>query len=247
MASLLITVLMILTLSVFANLNTNAESSPDLQRRILEKWYREFSEISQDFDKEVLKGFAADKGFHMKATTSTSTTTTTTTEKPAPVVSDLERESDPLPLSPYSHMFGPVRIRYFVKSTSLNPISEQVSESGSWEQQPHAGIVKKDQPQEQDNDFVPRLLARLLFPESEDDESTFQSDDISKSLEDLPDSSHSNWMSISSKDGTTTSSSTTTTTTTSTVAPSTGLPTTESSRSWNPFTKQGFRRIFHFG
>ena len=264
--------------------------SPELQKQVLEKWFREFQEISATFDKDVLTKFAAEKGFHAKgrpsssSTTSTSTTTSTT-PKPNPIAvtltSGLEQEEDGLsPFFPSSQVsFGPVRIRYVMRTSSF-PFS-QMSDLTSMEESQATGTVKKDNPIDHglEDMTMSRMLRKLILNDEEDDgpDGTIPSDSMEmigalKPLEDgIRGGSPSHgvpaldsqikvdtqeWLSellggppAEFQPSSSSSTSTTTTTTTST----TPAPTTEAAmaaepehKNWNPFTKQGFQRIFRF-
>lgn len=254
------------------------------QKKILEKWFHEFQEISATFDRDVLTQFAAEKGFHVKGTTSTTSTTTTTTTtsttpKPKPLAvtlsSGLRGEDGMSPFfpSPSQLAFGPIRI---TMRTSSFPFSDP----------PMIDFPRGSMNQEQDADMerafdelhkreMPNWM-KLMHPEEEDDASDgtasgdrlptmapFKPMDEGKSggsgngglpapapgLDSLIPIDSQQWLSelLGETSDPLPSSSSTTSTTTTTPAPlavtSTDGP---ENKNWNPFSKQGFRRIFRF-
>jgi hypothetical protein len=148
----------------------------------------------------------------------------------------------------------------------LDPTDDSGSSSGS---------VKKDNPLDQafEDLSMSRMLRRLIFPDQEEDHSgagfgeneelvsgvRFAGDASSSGSGDSTAFQSQDWMSDlmmsdgsdsdrSSSTSSTTSTTTTTTTTTSTTPAPTpaAAPEERDHKTWNPFTKQGFRRIFRF-
>lgn len=278
-------VIKLLSLICLIGLTSSAPSSSQRQKQILEKWFREFNEISATFDKDVVAQFAAEKGFHVKATSisttisTTTTTTTSTTPKPnqrisIPLSSGLEREDDGLSpiLSAFRNAaFGPMRVRFMMRTSSfpgIESLSEDITatESPAPEEVQTTGTVKKDNPLDQsfEDMAMSRLLRRLILPDKDEEGTEGDHMDMIggfKRLEDMissgfpasaPAVESQEWMSesVEKPAKTASPSSTTTTSTTTTATTSEGAPTTESVdddyKNWNPFTKQGFRRIFRF-
>ena len=259
---------------------TFSPPSPQLQRQILDKWYREFQEISSSFDKDVLEKFAQDKGFQRKTAgaavpvtlASTSTTSSSSTRKPAPTAmtkaAGIEREDESLALMPASRVsIGPVRIRYIMRTGSY-PWTQAAAVD-----EPASGSVKRDNPLGHaiEDLGMSRFLRRLIDPEdgSEDDDGAdsyasdhqepqrtpfsfssperqppvFKDDSVDWLSQLFGDQSEPRLATSSSSSTTSTTTTTTTTTSTTTTAPT---PAADLPKTWNPFTKQGFRRIFRF-